>query len=141
MTARRKQDDQDRKADLAKIHIAKKDLNLAEDEYRNILRTVGRKDSSKDLDYAGRRRVLDHFVTCGWAPTKPDSELAKFPEGRLALHLWGELKKQGKVRDGRHQALENFLCKTAGVAHIRFIPPSDMHRLVDQLKAWEARPV
>lgn len=129
-----------RQTDLAQIHIAKKALGLEDDAYRNILRTVARVSSSADLDDAGRRRVLEHFKKCGWAPSAPKSELAKSAQGRLCLAIWSRLKDAGKVRDGRHKALERFLCDQAKVSHVRFIEPDTMNRLVDTLKAWEARP-
>jgi phage gp16-like protein len=57
-----------RNAQLAKIHIAKKALALDDDAYRQILWTIARVRSARDLDDAGRRRVLDHFRACGWRP-------------------------------------------------------------------------
>lgn len=55
-----------RSKDLAKIHMAKKDLGLDDDAYRDALWTVARVRSAKDLDEAGRRKVIAHFVACGW---------------------------------------------------------------------------
>lgn len=57
-----------RSAELAKIHIAKKDLALDDELYRQILWTVARVRSAKDLDAHGRGAVLDHFKSRGWKP-------------------------------------------------------------------------
>lgn len=57
-----------RNSDISKIHVAKKQLNLAEEEYRAILIAKGGADSSKHLDHAGRQRVLDYFKTLGFKP-------------------------------------------------------------------------
>ena len=57
-----------RNSDLVKIHIAKKQLDLSDDEYRAILSGRGGADSAKDLDHAGRQRVLDYFKTRGFKP-------------------------------------------------------------------------
>lgn len=63
-------DDPDtRRRELAKIHIARDQLQMADDTYRRLLHTIGRVESAADLDHAGRRRLLDHFVACGWKPT------------------------------------------------------------------------
>lgn len=59
-----------RNAELAKIHIAKKALALDDDAYRQILWTVARVRSARDLDHAGRQRLLEHFKACGWRPTR-----------------------------------------------------------------------
>lgn len=58
-----------RNSDLVKIHIAKKQLGLADPDYRAILISKGGADSSKDLDHAGRQRVLDYLKTLGFKPS------------------------------------------------------------------------
>lgn len=58
-----------RNSDLAKIHVAKKALNMSDEDYRAMLWTQGRVHSSADLDHVGRQRVLEHLKTCGFKPT------------------------------------------------------------------------
>ncbi|MCI0621444.1 MAG: regulatory protein GemA [Acidobacteria bacterium] len=55
-----------RNRQLARIHIAKKQLNLSDDIYRGILLQVGGVESAKDLEEAGRAKVLDHFRQLGF---------------------------------------------------------------------------
>jgi len=50
-----------RKSELARIHIAKQQLALDEETYRAMLWTVARVHSSADLDHAGRQAVLAHL--------------------------------------------------------------------------------
>ena len=50
------------KKKLALIHIIKKELNLSEEEYRNILRQVADVESAKDLDEAKFRKLMNYFV-------------------------------------------------------------------------------
>lgn len=57
-----------RNSDLSRIHIAKKQLGLGEEEYRAILLGHGGSASSKDLDHAGRQRVLDYLKFRGFKP-------------------------------------------------------------------------
>lgn len=57
-----------RNSDLAKIHVAKKALNMTDEDYRAMLWTQGRVHSASDLDHAGRQRVLDHLKACGFKP-------------------------------------------------------------------------
>jgi phage gp16-like protein len=69
-----------RTSELAKIHIAKKQLALDDDTYRDMLWTVARVRSSADLDDAGRRKVLEHMKSRGFkSPTKPDVTNIKKP--------------------------------------------------------------
>lgn len=55
-----------RRRDLAMIHIARKELGLDEDTYRAMLWSVARAKSAADLDYQGRRTVLDHLRARGF---------------------------------------------------------------------------
>ena len=57
-----------RNGDLSRIHIAKKQLALSEEDYRLILLKHGGASSSKDLDHAGRQRVLEYFKFLGFKP-------------------------------------------------------------------------
>lgn len=57
-------------AELAKIHIAKKDLGMDDDTYRAMLRQVAGVESSKDLTAIGRAKVLDYLKTHGFNAKK-----------------------------------------------------------------------
>lgn len=50
-----------RRAELAKIHLQAKELGLDTDTYRDVLRVVAGVHSARDLDGAGRQRVIRHF--------------------------------------------------------------------------------
>lgn len=65
-----------RNRELAQIHIAKAQLGLDDDTYRDMLWTIGRVRSAGDLDHAGRRRVLEHLTSRGWKNDKPNNEWA-----------------------------------------------------------------
>jgi hypothetical protein len=65
-----------RRRDLAAIHMAKVQLDMTDDAYRDILWSVARVRSAGDLDQAGRSKVLDHFRACGWRPLPKVSEWA-----------------------------------------------------------------
>ncbi len=59
-----------RRAELAKIHLAKKALGLDDDTYRDVLWTICRVRSAADLDSQGRFKLLAHFRSLGWHPTR-----------------------------------------------------------------------
>ncbi|PKN07602.1 MAG: regulatory protein GemA [Deltaproteobacteria bacterium HGW-Deltaproteobacteria-8] len=54
-----------RKSLLAKVHIAKAQLQLTDDAYRAVLARHG-VESSKELDTKGLEKLLDHFAKLGW---------------------------------------------------------------------------
>ncbi|MDO8414150.1 MAG: regulatory protein GemA [Gallionellaceae bacterium] len=65
----------DRRKDLAIIHMAAVQLGMdttdqnPDSAYRSMLWTVARVRSSAALDWAGRKKVLDHLKACGYKPT------------------------------------------------------------------------
>lgn len=59
-----------RRRELAKIHIGAKELGMDDDAYRDMLFTVARVRSAADLDAAGRHEVLDHLKACGFKPKR-----------------------------------------------------------------------
>lgn len=54
-----------RRSELAKIHIAEKQLFRSKEEYRDMLESMAGVRSAADLDAAGRGKVLDHLSDCG----------------------------------------------------------------------------
>ena len=56
-----------RRAELAKIHIAKKDLGLDDGTYRAMLHAVAGVESAAELTACGRRDVLEHLKSAGFA--------------------------------------------------------------------------
>lgn len=53
------------------IHCAKRELDLSDEVYRDVLWTLSRVRSAADLDSYGRSRLLEHFKHLGWKPRKP----------------------------------------------------------------------
>ncbi|MDH5525556.1 MAG: regulatory protein GemA [Desulfobulbaceae bacterium] len=56
------------RADFAKIHIAKKELGLNDEAYRDLLYFQFSKSSSKDLTFQEVGKLLSFFRTKGWKP-------------------------------------------------------------------------
>lgn len=70
-----------RQADLAKIHIAKDELNLPDTHYRALVagvmadRSIEGRPSSANLDAPGRRQLLKTLREMGWSPqTRPGED-------------------------------------------------------------------
>lgn len=55
-----------RRRELATIHVAKKELQLDEDAYRDLLLTVTGQSSASKLDWQGRKKLIDHFKKIGF---------------------------------------------------------------------------
>ena len=55
-----------KRRELAQIHIAKKELGMDDETYYAMLWSIGRVRHSNELDYTGRKRVLDHLKSRGF---------------------------------------------------------------------------
>ena len=60
--------------ELAKIHIAKKELWLSEALYRDFLFILFGKNSAKDLNPKEVEELLTHFMSLGWQPQWPRNQ-------------------------------------------------------------------
>jgi len=152
-------DNSRRKPELAKIHIAKKDLGLDDDLYSDIIANIGgaKSGSAKDLTNIGRAKVLGHFRQLGWEKKGGSSGKMKYTDldnndggrasgaqMRLIEALWNEVSYAG-TEDAKKKALRTFLknkTKTAssqGIEGIRFLSSWQAHKIIIALKAMEAR--
>ena len=68
-----------RNGELAQIHLAKQQLGMDDESYRNVLWTVARVKSAADLDWSGRKRVLDHM--------KPLAMTKEAIEAKISMQL------------------------------------------------------
>jgi phage gp16-like protein len=66
-----------RRVELAKIHIAKQQLGLDDEVYKQMLWTVARVESSADLDTHGRRKVIEHLKSRGFIDNKKRKYLGR----------------------------------------------------------------
>lgn len=126
--------------ELAQIHIAKKDLALDDDTYRNMLWTVGRVRSSAELDHAGRANVLSHLRARGFKPKRGGTKTEapkNVPVSKVALMgkigaLLTVLEKPWAYADG----MANKMFK---VEKIIWLSAPQLHKLVAALEYSKAR--
>lgn len=71
------------KSTLAKIHVAKKQLAMQDEEYRAMLRSVAGVESARDLTSASAHKVLKHLELCGFKPVG-NGRRPRVAAGRIA---------------------------------------------------------
>jgi phage gp16-like protein len=136
-----------RARDLAQIHIAKQQLGLDDDTYREMLFTVTRKRSASDLDAHERNQVLQHLMSRGWKPkqtTAPRERVAKAPpQVRLIYALWGLLARNGAIQDRSPSALRAWVRhwgqatpEDVGEGAPEMLPAPVRHRVAEYLIQW-----
>ena len=133
-----------RKADLAAIHVAKKNLGWDDEFYREILWTVCQVRSSAELDFAGRRRLLAHLAACQGGPVAPKAQAGRSrtpwtPQQRLVWARWQRLA-DAKLVDRRDRgALEAWVARQTGVNRIEWLNPQQLDLVLASLKRWLER--
>lgn len=134
-----------RERELAMIHLAKKDLGLDDETYREMLWTVARVRSAKDLDITGRRHVLEHLKSRGWKHRPPRraqpgaARMADDPQSRMIRGLWIELAAVGLVRDRSERALAAFVARQTGVDRLEWLNVYQASQVIEALKLWLTR--
>lgn len=135
-----------RSRDLAQIHIAKQQLGLDDDTYREMLFTVTRKRSASELDAHERNQVLQHLMSRGWkpkqAPQPARAEKAP-PQVRLIYALWGLLARNGAIQDRSPAALRAWIRHwgqatpdEVGEGAPEMLPAPTRHRVAEYLIQW-----
>ena len=84
---------------LAKIHIAKAQLGLDDDMYRDIVRRITGKDSAAKCRPAQLVALLNEFKALGFkSPRKKAFRQTKQSAVKKIYALWGELQAAGAVQ-------------------------------------------
>ncbi|HEY4145211.1 regulatory protein GemA [Pinirhizobacter sp.] len=137
-----------RNGQLAMIHIAAQQVGMDDSTYRDMLWSIARVRSAKDLDLAGREAVLKHLAACGWKDARrPAGQRPTYKRGSQAAlirHLWTRLAEAGEVQDGSDQALRAFVRGQSapyhpgksGWDHPNLLPAWVAGKVIEHLKQW-----
>lgn len=134
-----------RKAELAKIHLAKKRLGLDDEAYRAIVaRVCDGKTSAGELDEGERGKLLDEFKRCGFIEggsytTSISGFDDREPQARLIRCLWADLETIGALHDSSEQALADFIRRATKVDSIRWLTAQQANVVIESLKQWKRR--
>ena len=150
--ARAYKPDNGRRALMAKVHLAKKELGLDQDDfvYRKILQDVTGCASSADCTIAQLEDLVAHFRTKGFVPktvaggrqgaARPAGQRrADHPVAKKARALWISLHQLGVVENASEQALEAFAKRQLGVERMQWMDQGLGSKLIDALKDWAKR--
>lgn len=126
------------------IHVARRDLEMAEDTYRAIVaQYADGKTSAADCDPQQLETILAHLKRAGFKikPTKSkpnERPLDMADESRKVRALWLLLHRLGAVHDPSEKALSSYVRRQAGVDDLRWAGRK-MYPLIEGLKAWAKR--
>lgn len=126
---------------LAQLHVARKQLGLDEDTYRDALERATGRRSAKDMSEIERKQAIQYFKGKGFmpAPGRKRSKLAGPFSAKLQA-LWIGAWNLALVRNRDDAALLAFVKRQTGIDHTRFLKDADdAYKAVEALKSWMAR--
>lgn len=136
----------DRRRELAQIHIAKKDLGIDEDTYRLMLRTIARVDSAADLNAEGRRQVIAHLKARGFKPRASASTSRRSASTQRSDWDWvnnaapdrqATLRKIAvMLKDAEREKVyaDGIARNMFGIERVEFCAPDQLRRIVAALE-------
>lgn len=133
---------QHRRSMLAKINIARQQLAMDEDDYRQILFDQTGSLSLKELSDSQLDKVLGVMKAKGFRALPKSgakSPAAQHPMARKARALWISLYHLGVVHNSSEYALEAFVCRQLKCEKLVWARQSDAYQLIEALKAMAKR--
>lgn len=107
------------------IHIARNDLQMDEDTYRQMLQGLTGKASTKGMDVTQLNRVVESMKKKGFrikpaGKAKAGLPLDTHPQSKKIRALWLEMASAGIVRDSSEQALALWVKRETGISALRW---------------------
>lgn len=145
---------------LQLVQIGRRDLHLAEEDYRALLEGVTGARSAKGLNAGQLALVLEAMKRLGFKPTvkrpvkagkqKRLSPVSGTPvrtaEIGVIRAIWIAMAKHGLLRDGSETALDHYverqtvrLNKGVGVAKVAWLDGALAYSVLESLKHWHKR--
>lgn len=128
------------RAALAKIHIARKQLGLDEETYRDVLKRLTGRDSAAGLSGPMLEAVLAEFTRLGFKAAPPRKTAASSaslsgPYAAKLRALWFAAYNLGVIDDRSDAAIIAFVKRQTGLDHERWMRDGkDAAKVIEALK-------
>jgi phage gp16-like protein len=125
-----------------KVQVARKQMQLQDEDYRAILLRITGRDSSTKCDASQLDAVLREFRRLGWkAGAKPPSHRAQI---RMIHAVFSDMRPMLAVGDASTlrafvQRMTKSDAQPNGVDAPEFLTPEQATNVLEGLKAWRAR--
>jgi phage gp16-like protein len=144
----------DKAAAIKLIHVARRDLGIDNDAWRDLLRQKFRVESSKELGFFDLCKLVEHLKKCGFKvrhkttggarrPTsRPLAGAAQAKPGEAAKirALWIFLHTDlGLVKDPSEKALVAYVKRITGCDALQWLDGQESYRVIETLKKWAER--
>lgn len=126
------------------IHIAKSQMGMDTDTYRQMLLSITGKKSTSDMNPGQLNKVLAAMKAKGFV-VKPARKartthaLADYPQAKKLRALWLEMYAQGIVRDSSEEALRQWVKRETKVDGLQWLDSDKASMAIERLKNWQER--
>lgn len=126
---------------IAVLHVARRDLNLTDESYRDILMRIGGCESSRDLHPIAFERVMAYFAKLGFRSTWTQRTFGNRPgmASPAQVDLIRKLWRQYHGDDQNDAHLNAWLSRFHKVSALRFVDEKKVIKVLAALKAMTAR--
>ncbi len=144
--------DPKRNAELAVIHLAKKQLRLDDFGYRQVVARVSSRFRRSPVQSAGqmtareRAALLEELHTLGFRRAQGSDQARPKPpppgsfQEKKIRELWRLLEEAGALRDASEKALRAFIRRqTGGIEVPQWLTAEQANKVIEGLKAWHSR--
>lgn len=147
-----------RKAALAQIHIAKKQLDMDDDIYRDALEQVTGKRSCSEMHISELYKVIAHMEKCGFKTKRQPQKSGRSGKKQFSPKasgqvidvmraIWIEMHREGIVDDGSEIALTRWAERQSsklnggvGIAELEWLERTKhVGPVLESLKQWRSR--
>lgn len=128
-----------RRSMIAKTEIARKQLNMHDDDFRQLLFDETGRFSRTECSDGELGKFLDALKAKGFQPIQTGRKQAQHPMARKARALWISLYQLNVVRNPDERALETFARRQLGVERLQWANQAHSDRLIEALKNMAER--
>lgn len=124
------------------IHIAKKQLNLDDDTYRQLLLNTTKKTSTTDMTVWELEKILHNMKLKGFkvkSSKKTGKITATEPVHKKIRSLWLELADAGEVKNRSEKAINSYVKRIIGVEVMDWLTNKQAMVVIESLKSWLSR--
>jgi len=125
------------------IHVAKRELQMDEETYRQLLNTYSGVESLREMDIKQLNQILDAMKKIGFKvrTQKKEKLTATDDQSKKIRSLWLEMADAGFIRDRSERAINVYVHRITGVSRLDWLNTSAASRVIETLKKWQAREV
>lgn len=127
------------------IHVARRELGMEEDSYRQVLMSVAGVSSTSKMTLTQLNAVVEHLKKAGFkVRSKVQGKTQSRPldqaeTSKKIRALWLMLHQLGAVKDPSERALARYVARITSVDALQWLSAEHASQVIETLKRWALR--